>query len=287
MTRRIASTLFRSGGAALLFASVSAHAIDPRAVTGAQSTPSVPAAVSAVSDNGTARSGGGFLSGIFGCPADGDKQKIGAIAGGVLGGVLGNRIGGRGSRTLGTLLGGAMGAAAGSWLGCKLQRSDQEKAERALENAVVSGENQSWTSPETGASGSVTPVSAPGLSDLRFADGVEPADGYAKIGGAFVSTGTVNVRSMPSTQGRVLGQLAPGQRIWVPAAVQGQPWVLISDNGVAQGYVSRSLLRQESTATASNCKLVKQTISVPGAADETETLQACKDASGQWVMTRV
>lgn len=287
MTKTIARPLLLSGSLALLFTSVSAQAIDPRAVTSPQPAATLPAATSSVADSGTSKSGGGFLSGVLGCSAEGNKQKIGAIAGGVLGGVLGNRIGGRGSRTLGTLLGGAMGAAAGSWLGCKLQKTDQEKAERALENAVADGSDQSWSNPETGASGSVTSVSAPGLVDLRFADGVEPAEGYSKLGGAFVSTATANVRSAPSTSGKVLGQLAPGQRVWVPASVQGQPWLLVSDNGVAQGYVSRSLLRQESTATASNCKLVKQTISVPGSADETETLQACKNASGQWVMTRV
>ena len=46
------------------------------------------------------------IGGIFGCSAEGDKQTIGAVAGGAIGGLLGNRIAGRGSRTLGTILGG-------------------------------------------------------------------------------------------------------------------------------------------------------------------------------------
>jgi hypothetical protein len=54
-----------------------------------------------------------------------------------VGGVLGNRIAGRGNRTLGTLLGGALGAAGGSALGCKLQKNDQAKAERAMEEALA------------------------------------------------------------------------------------------------------------------------------------------------------
>ena len=281
MIQRIRTLVLSTTSAALLLASSGAIAIDPTAIKTAP-----PAPVMAVAEPAPS-SGGGFLTNVLGCSADGNKQTMGTVAGGVLGGLLGNRIGGRGSRTLGTLLGGVVGAAAGSWLGCKLQKTDQEKAERALENAVDSGADQSWSSAESGASGKVEVTKAPALADIKFAQGVEPADGYSKVSGAFVSTSIANIRSMPSTNGRILGQLTDGQRVWVPAEVTGQPWVLISENNIAQGYVAKSLLRQESTATAANCKLVKQTISVPGAQDETESLQACKDATGQWVMTRV
>lgn len=281
MASTLRKAVLTSSAATFLFITSSASAIDPNATGG-----SSPVPVMTASDTGTSGNKG-FLSGVLGCGASGNKQTIGAVAGGVLGGFLGNRIAGRGSRTLGTLLGGALGAAAGSWLGCKLQTNDQQKAQAALENAVATGKDQSWDSAESGASGKVVVTGAPGLADLKFAANVEPANGYTKVAGAFVSTANANIRSAPATSGRILGQLTTGQRVWVPAQVQGQPWVLISENGIAQGYVAKSLLKQESTATASNCKLVKQTISVPGSSDETETLQACKDSTGQWVMTRV
>ena len=276
--------LISSAAVSLLFTGTMASAIDatPKTVS---TTPTMQA-----TENGGGRKVAG-IGGIFGCSADGNKQTIGAIAGGALGGLLGNRIAGGGSRTLGTLLGGALGAAAGSALGCKLQKNDQAKAERALEQAVLTGKNQDWQSDETGASGRVEigqDVRGVDLANLRLAAGVEPADGYTKVAGAYVSTASANIRSAPGTGSRILGQLATGQRVWVPAAVKGQPWLLVSDQGVAQGYVSAPLLKRAMSATTTNgCRLVKQTISQPGATEETETLQACKGANGEWTLTRV
>ena len=240
-----------------------------------------------------ARSGFGGANGmgIFGCSSDGNKQVGVAAVGGLLGGLLGNRIAGRGSRTLGTLLGTGLGAAAGSALGCKLQKNDRVKAERSVENAVTTGENQSWKSDETGASGTVEVTNAglgAGLADMKFAKGVEPAAGYSKLGKAYQTTATANLRSRPGLDGAILGQVATGTRVWVPASVQGSPWYLVSDNGTAQGYLSNALLKPAVTETAANgCKMVKQTVNVPGSAAQSESYQACKGDDGQWVMTRV
>lgn len=244
-------------------------------------------AASGGSDTGGRR---GFLSGIFGCGADGSKQEIGAAAGTVLGGLLGNRIAGRGSRTLGTVLGGALGAAAGSALGCKLQKNDQAKAERAMEDAVATGKDQSWSSDETGASGRVAvsqSSAGASLSGISFAKGVEPAAGYTKVGASYVSTANANVRAAPGTSAKLLGSLPSGTRVWVPASVTGQPWLLVSEDGVGRGYVSNALLRREAAQTASNCKMVTQTVDVPGSGESAETYQACKGTDGQWKMTKV
>ena len=274
------------GGAtltALALAAAPASAIDANA-----SKSSANSTVMEASDN-SASSGGKF--GIFGCQSDGNKQVGVAVVGGLLGGFLGNRIAGRGSRTLGTVLGGALGAAAGSALGCKLQKNDQAKAETAMEDALAKGENQTWKSDETGASGKVEVTdgaTASGLANLKLARGVDPADGYAKVGKAYVSTTNANVRSAPNLNGKLVGRLATGARVWVPASVEGAPWYLISDNGVGQGYVSNALLKPATVQTAANsCKIVKQTIDVPGSGPASETYQACKGADGSWAMTRV
>ncbi|MFM9977838.1 MAG: SH3 domain-containing protein [Sphingomonadaceae bacterium] len=242
----------------------------------------------AATDEAAPRSGG-FLGGLFGCAADGDKQVIGAAAGVAVGGLLGNQIAGRGSRTLGTLIGGALGAAAGSAIGCKLQKTDRDRAERAAQAALETNSNQDWTNAETGASGTVAIGQTDGiaLGNMTFASGVEPATGYVKVGQSFTAGSTVNVRSAPGTRAPVLGKLAAGQRVWVPAAVKGQPWMLVSENGVGRGYVSAPLLKRATTATASNCKMVTQTVSLPGEPEAAERYQACKDTAGQWTMTRV
>lgn len=270
----------------LLAASGPAMAIDPKA---AQSGTARTAATAYQDDGGRKVAG---IGGIFGCSADGSKQEIGAVAGGLLGGFLGNRIAGRGNRTLGTILGGALGAAAGSALGCKLQKNDRDKAERAVEQAVLTGKDQSWSNAETGASGSVEvdeDLARVGLADLKMAPGVEPAAGYQAVNAAFVASGNINVRAAPGTAAAIVSRLAAGQRVWVPAQVAGQPWYLVSDGGVAQGYVSAPLMKRAvaSQLAANNCRVVTQTVNVPGEGAQSEKLQACKGADGNWSMTRV
>jgi len=235
--------------------------------------------------------GGGFLGGILGCSADGSSQGVGAAVGGVAGAFLGNRIAGRGSRTLGTLLGAAVGAAAGSAVGCKLQRNDRDKAERAAQEALDTGQSQSWTNAETGAAGRIDVADAApagvGLGDLRFAQGVEPASGYAEVADSFTTTANVNLRDAPGTNAPVRAMLPAGQRVWVPAQVRGEPWMLVAENGVGQGYVSAGYLRRTATTAAAECRVVTQSVSVPGEAEASETYHACKGSDGQWTMTRV
>ena len=272
--------------------SSTARAIDPNAVAQAPATPAVQTTTStttsATADSVGEPRRGGLLGGIFGCSASGNGQTIGAVGGGVLGAVLGNRIAGSGSRTLGTVIGGALGAAAGSAIGCKLQKNDRDRAERAAQRAVQTGQGQTWKNEETGASGRVDVANANGvaLGDLKFADGVEPASGYTKVANSFTAASAANIRSAPGTNATVRGKLVAGQRVWVPAAVKGQPWMLIAENGVGQGYVSAPLLKRATDVAASSCKMVTQTVAVPGEAEQAETYQACKGKDGQWVMTR-
>ena len=275
---------------ALLAASAPAAAIDParmgksaeQGVAPMQASAGVPSSGSA--DTAPRRRAGG---GIFGCSASGNKQTAGALVGGFLGGFLGNRIADGGF--LGTVVGGAVGAAAGSAIGCKLQKDDQAKAEAALETALAKNEDQSWQSAESGASGTVRvsdTKSATSLAGLRFAPGVEPWGDYQQVGNSYVTTMTANVRSRPGLDGKIVAQLPAGTRFWVAAAAGGTPWYLVSDKGVAQGYISNALVKLSGPAPDS-CKMVTQTVNLPDAPSQSESYQACPDSSGQWVLTRV
>lgn len=254
-------------------------------------TSAAPTTAAQSGDSGTSRSGG-FLGGILGCSAEGGKQGTGAVIGGVVGAVLGNRIAGRGSRTLGTLLGGALGAAAGSAVGCKLQKNDRDKAERAAQDALETGQSQTWSNADTGASGHVEVTNAgattgPALAGLKFADGVEPAANFSKVADSFTTRAATNLRAGPTTAAAVRGTLPAGMKVWVPAQVTSQPWMLVAERGVALGYVSSSLLTRSSTVAASNCKMVTQSVSLPGETEQSESYQACKGSDGAWTMTRV
>ena len=241
---------------------------------------------------------GNPLSSIFGCDAGGNKQTGGAVIGGLVGGVLGNNLA-KNERGLGTVLGAAAGAAAGSYVGCRMQRSDQQKAQFAAENALDRGGSQSWNNPQTGASGNVRVIStsngqasnpAPvSMSGMRFAAGVEPVSNYAAASGRYKSSNTVNLRGAPSTSAPVVGKLRPGETIDAVARVSGGDWILAARDGVAIGYVAQSVVRpvaagQTYAGGAETCRTFDQTIQTQGGSPETQRYTACKGANGEWVV---
>lgn len=97
---------------------------------------------------------GGSLASIFSCDASGGKQVGGAAIGGLIGALAGRALA-RGNRSLGTGIGAAVGAATGSYVGCKMQREDVNRASYATQNALRYNRAQTWTNPDSGASGRV------------------------------------------------------------------------------------------------------------------------------------
>jgi surface antigen len=101
------------------------------------------------------------LSLLGGCADAKLGQTGGAILGGVAGGLLGGQFGAGIGRVLMTSLGAALGAYAGSELGKKLDKADKEevlKAEEKAQDGPV-GETVAWNNPQSGNSGTITPVS--------------------------------------------------------------------------------------------------------------------------------
>lgn len=90
----------------------------------------------------------------------GTKQTIGTAGGAVLGGLAGAQMG-KGKGQLWTTGAGALlGAFVGSSIGQSLDKADQQYHAQAVESAYSAPLNQSinWSNPESGHSGSVTPV---------------------------------------------------------------------------------------------------------------------------------
>lgn len=222
--------------------------------------------------------------GIFGCTAPGSKQAIGAGAGGVVGGLLGNRVAG-GNRTLGTVVGGAVGAAAGSWIGCKLQINDQRKAHAALARAATESKPQQWSSADTGMSGTAIPLTSGQLSKLNFPQGILPVALYDDRGGAFTSSGRVNLRAGPSVDSAIVGTLNPGEPVDVVAGAKDMPWLLVAQGGTARGYVSEPLLVSTRASSAQGCRVIRQSIQSADKQTTTQDFTACPDGNGGWTLT--
>jgi len=90
----------------------------------------------------------------------GTKEKVGAVSGAVIGGILGSKVGGGSGQLWATGAGALLGAFAGSEIGKSLDRADRQhlgQANQQAHNAPI-GETVSWSNPESGNYGEVTPV---------------------------------------------------------------------------------------------------------------------------------
>lgn len=90
----------------------------------------------------------------------GQKETVGAGAGAIAGGILGAQFGSGSGRLWATGAGVLLGAYAGSNIGRQLDEADRAKHNAASQRAHSApvGETISWDNPNSGHSGSVTPI---------------------------------------------------------------------------------------------------------------------------------
>lgn len=89
------------------------------------------------------------------------KQNIGTILGGVGGAVIGSQFGSGKGQLVGVAAGTLLGAFIGREVGRSLDAADQQQANQAAHQALEtapSGQAVAWRNPDSGHSGSVTPV---------------------------------------------------------------------------------------------------------------------------------
>lgn len=108
---------------------------------------------------------GALVLGLTACEGNqyGQKQTAGAVLGGVAGGLLGSRVGGGSGRLAATAGGALLGVLIGSEVGKSLDKADRLYAARTTQNALEtspSGQTSTWSNPDSGHSGTVTPQPA-------------------------------------------------------------------------------------------------------------------------------
>ena len=94
------------------------------------------------------------------CAGQGEKQTVGTLGGAALGGLLGSQFGSGTGKLAATGAGVFIGALIGSEIGRSMDDVDRMKANRAI-NAAHSapvGETITWNNPDSGHSGTVTPI---------------------------------------------------------------------------------------------------------------------------------
>ncbi len=89
-----------------------------------------------------------------------NKQQIGTGVGAVVGGLAGSQFGGGRGQLVGTGVGVLLGALVGSSLGASLDKADIAYAQQAQSRSYVApiGQTISWNNPQSGNSGTYTPV---------------------------------------------------------------------------------------------------------------------------------
>lgn len=98
--------------------------------------------------------------GTTGMGGMGTKQTIGGLGGAVVGGVLGSNIGGGKGQLIATAAGALLGGLMGSEVGKSLDKADMTYANQTMQQAHSApiGQTISWNNPQSGHSGSYTPV---------------------------------------------------------------------------------------------------------------------------------
>ena len=97
---------------------------------------------------------------IAGCATGdvGTKTAVGGLGGAALGGLIASAAGGGGTAIAAGVVGGALvGGLVGSMLDERDKRMVAESQKRALET-TPSGQSVAWNNPDSGHSGSVTPI---------------------------------------------------------------------------------------------------------------------------------
>lgn len=241
----------------------------------------------------SAASAAGFgLNSLYGCDAAGSKDTTGAVVGGLVGALAGSQIS-KNERGLGAVIGAGIGAAIGNNIGCRMDRKARQDAQTAFQQALDTGRAQSWSDPQTGASGSIRVIASAErpsppparIGAWRFAQGIAPAVRASSVGGAYAASNRVNVRAAPNAGAQVVDRLRPGEEVTIGGAVAGG-WLAVVEDGYIQGYVARSAMRP-TDGDGGGCRLVEQTVDEPGQAPYRERFNACRDAAGTWQLETV
>jgi len=86
------------------------------------------------------------------------NQTVGAGAGGLIGGLVGSQFGSGTGQLIATGVGVGIGAIIGQQVGAYLDERDRQMAQQSTVQTFRTGTTQTWSNPETGASGTVKPL---------------------------------------------------------------------------------------------------------------------------------
>jgi len=114
-------------------------------------------------------------------------EGAGTVLGAVVGGLLGSGVGGGRGKTLAMAVGAIMGAIAGKELGKMIDETDFSKSEEVAQGSLENnsdGETSTWSNPDSGNSGTITPQTTFKMEDgmnCRDFESTINVDGKSKV----------------------------------------------------------------------------------------------------------
>ncbi len=191
----------------------------------------------------------------------------------------------------------------------RMTQDDVKRAADARDESIRTGQPQTWSNPETGASGLVetkpaepkppapTPVKV--QKDRVTSDALPMMDA---VGETYVVTSArgANVRGGPGTTYAVVESLKTNDQIDAIARVRDQDWFMVGRGQVGIGYVAGTLIKPASKQTvaapapppppeqvaevqvniAAECYTTKQKVTLGDGTAEEATVTSCRTPNG-------
>ena len=236
-----------------------------------------------------------------------NKEGLGTGIGAIAGGLLGSQVGSGKGQIVAIIAGAAAGAWIGNRFGAYLDEQDRQKATAAVQLAAVTGELVTWENDDTGVSGSAevvaTETAEASISVPILKDRIESVPPLTMIAATYEATADADVRGGPSTEHVIVDNIKEGQVVFVAGQVQNESWYLISQNGVATGFVetdpltpapsgtpetnsqvaSADLIDEAKVQSTRTCRTILQSITLKDGTTQEEEITACQGPSG-WVV---
>lgn len=242
-------------------------------------------------------------TGLSSCAStDGSNTQDGAVIGAIAGAILGAAI--SEDKEKGALIGAAAGGLIGAGIGRFLDLRDRERLAQSTQETIVTGDEQTWSNPETGVTAKTVVTQTTAEPQQRqipvLKDKVEQTPPLEFIGDNYIAKSASNVRGGPGTDYKVVGRLDQGASTQVVGKVEGKEWFMVAEQDVASGFVATSLLRsggaeaapqptttldpsQVATANVagtSDCRVVQQQITLADGRSMVEDVKACRGPNG-------
>lgn len=196
----------------------------------------------------------------------------------------------------------AVGNAITRDFGKLISGDDLGTQESSVMSTIFTGQPAVWNNGDSGASGQSkvvkekTKVKTKKVVVLK--ETVDTVPELDLVGENYRAVTGTNIRSGPGTEYKVVGALAQGSVINVVGRVSGQDWFLVSQGGVATGYVFENLLQSAANVDATvtgtpegevaevktkakqTCKTIEQTVTGANGQTKVEKVKACQGPNG-------